>query len=210
MNRFRPLLVLSLLLLGGGCLGNKTLTPANIPPKIVEKDETAPPCLVFKDADGFGKWLDAYEQRTDAAVKLAQNINLPERADTKLLNDMRQSLNGGFLPAFVCALTTDGKNVVWTTEPPEDGQAECRDIFYVSLDGVGTVSDLVSTGRTTDCTQLCKPKRQDPNTLIWQCDLREKDGRKAWSQMNMDRATGKTEIGKCQKDELGMPVGCVE
>jgi hypothetical protein len=186
---------------------NKSLTPVA---PVIQKDESAPPCLTFKDRDGFAAWLDAYERGTDAAVKLAENINLPARAEMKLVNDMRQSLNTGLNPAFICALTQDGKNVVWTMEATEDGKTECRDMFYVSIDGTGTVSDLTSTGRTTDCAQLCKPKRQEQNLLMWQCDLREKDGKKKWSQMHMDRATGKTELSDCQKDGLGMPVGCVE
>lgn len=209
-RRFLPFVAV-LALAGAGCVPSFQKTDA--PRFSLPEEKPAPealPCLTFEHREGFAAWLDAYEAGTEDAVSLAQRARLPEHADKKLINDMRMSLNTGALPSFVCSLSADGTDAAWVMEPTAPEGTECRDMFYVSVGGLGTTSDLSSTGRTTDCRKLCKPKRWEPDLLVWQCDMREKDGKKEWSQMHMNRKDGKIEIIKCQKDSLGIPAGCLE
>lgn len=211
---YRPVaLFAALLLVGAGCMPSSEPAPRfSLPTETPAPEDSisALPCLAFEHREGFAAWLDAYEGGKEDAVKLAQQARLPEQADKKLIGDMRASLNTGATPSFVCALNQEGRDVTWVMEPMGPEGSDCRDMFYISVNGVGTVSDLTSNQRSTDCRQLCKPKRQEAGLLVWQCDVREKDGKKEWSQMHMDRKAGKIEIVKCKKDELGMPSGCLE
>ncbi len=203
--------VLTLALIGAGC--TKTLPPTPVPtlePPTAAAPSTQPPCLAFNDTDGFARWIDAYAMgNNETALSLARQVGLPERAEKKLVSDLRDSLAGSSKPSFLCALDDTGKNVVWVTENWTGGQG-CRDTFYVSLNGEGTVSDFTADGRTEPCNQLCTPKRQDPDLLVWQCDLQESGDAKSWTQIHMNRTTGASELLQCQKDALGMPGGCVE
>lgn len=209
-SRFFPLLA-ALTLLGAGCLSQAPSGPGSaLVPPTEEKSAVKIPCLAFEHREGFAAWLDAYEANQADAVHLAAQAQLPEKADQKLIADMRASLNNGATPSFLCALDEEGKDITWVMEPPETSGKDCRDLFYVSVNGLGTVNDLTSNGRGTDCHQLCKPKRIEPDLLVWQCDIREADDKKTWSQMHMNRKTGEAEIVQCQKDKLGMPNGCIE
>ncbi len=205
--------LLALALVGAGCLPQPPKPPADAPffkvPEPVKQEASALPCLSFDKAEGFAAWLDAYEAGKEDAIHLAAQAHLPEKADPKLMHDMHASLVTGSLPSFVCVLDDNGQNVAWIIEPTQK-DAKCRDQFYVSISGIGTASDLIAETNTTDCRQLCKPKKQLSGALIWQCDLREVEGKKTWSQLSMSRDTGKSEAMRCQKDDLGMPVGCVE
>jgi hypothetical protein len=210
--RALPILLLSVLI-GAGCnpTGPGSLASLNIPKQNVPKNgEAAVPCLSFSHREGFSAWIDQYEQGTDAALALANQIHLPKKTDERFIANVRASLKEGASPSFVCTISNDGKDVAWIMEPEVKDGETCRDVFYVSINGKGTTSEITSSGRTTDCHQLCKPKHWEQDILVWQCDLREQDGRKDWSQMNMDKKTGGVEIIKCQKDALGMPVGCIE
>ena len=207
-SAFAPLLVL--ILLGVGC-EKVALPPAPMleSPAIVAPS-TQPPCLAFSETDGFARWVDAYALGEDETARsLARQVGLPEQANKKLIEDLRNSLTGSAKPSFLCALDDRGRRVAWVTEN-WIGEGQCRDTFYVSIDGEGTVSDFTADGRTESCDRLCAPKRQDADLLVWQCDLQEDGDKKAWTQLHMSRASGRVDIVKCQKDALGMPVGCVE
>ena len=218
-TRITPVIV-ALVLLGSGCWipASNTLGLAVPKQNIPVSGEPALPCLAFEHRDGFAAWVDAYDAGTTDAVNLAAQIKLPKEADKKFISDVRASFTAppGATPSFVCTLSDDGKSVVWVMEPvdadgnPVGDSTECHDNFYVSVNGLGTTSVMTAQGRTSDCRHLCKPKRWDPDLLVWQCDLREQNGKKEWSQMHMNRNAGSVEIMKCQKDELGMPGGCVE
>jgi hypothetical protein len=213
MKTFRPLLALSVIaLFGAGCM-QAPKPSADAPffkiPEPAKQEAGALPCLSFEKAEGFAAWLDSYEAGKEDGVNLAKQAHLPEKADAKLMHDMRASLMTGTLPSFVCVLDDKGQNVAWVIEPVKK-DTKCRDAFFVSIKGAGTRSDLTAESDTSDCRQLCKPKQQLSGALIWQCDIHEIDGKKAWTQLSMSRDTGVGEAMKCQKDSLGMPVGCVE
>lgn len=202
---------LALVLVGAGC--TKTLPPTPTPSleaPIAAEPASKPPCLTFSSTDGFARWVDAYALGENAtALSLAQQINLPERAEKKLIEDLRNSLTGSAKPSFLCALDENGRSIVWVTEN-WIGEGQCHDTFYVSINGQGTMSEFTADGRVESCDRLCMPKRQDPDLLVWQCDLQESDDAKSWTQIHMSRATGASELLQCQKDALGMPGGCVE
>lgn len=206
---FLPFLALAAI--GAGCL--KPLPPAPTPtlePPAAAAPSDQPPCLAFNDVDGFARWIDAYANGEDETARsLARQVGLPERAEPKLVADLRNSLSGSAKPSFLCTLDERGQNVAWVTEN-WIGAGRCHDTFYVSINGVGTVSDFTADGRVENCDRLCAPKRQNPDTLVWQCDLVEKDGNKAWTQLQMNRATGEVEPLPCKQDALGTAPGCAE
>lgn len=216
MSFSRPLAMIltALALTGAGCLSAPPKPAADAPffqvPKPPEQETAALPCLSFEKPEGFVAWIDAYAAGDEAAVALAAKALLPKTADPKLIQDMRASMVEGVTPSFVCILDDVGRKLSWITEKPDAERDTCKDTFYVSIDGAGTVSDLSVDGRATNCQKLCTPKRQDAGTLVWQCDLQKNGDVAAWTQLNMNRDTGTTEVVKCQKDQLGMPAGCVE
>jgi hypothetical protein len=203
MNRRFFLSLLLLPFLGAGCAAPFAGKKLNTPP-------AEPLCLAWSSQSGFRAWIETYGKGEEAAVQLAEYIRLPKEADKKLLEDLTVSLNAGGNPAFLCTMDAHGQHVVWVMERADTVSNTCTETFYVSINGNGTTSDFTTTGRAADCEKICKPKRLEETLLVWQCDLREGEGNTAsWTQIQMDRATGASEIVACQEDELGKPSGCL-
>jgi hypothetical protein len=164
---------------------------------------------VWENAEGFRAWTHAYEEGDAVAVGLARSIRLPKKADQTLMADIRTSLDAGGAPSFLCALDTDGHRIAWVMESADAVSDRCTNTFYVSTEGQGTTSEI-TTQPAANCSQLCKPKRLEETLFIWQCDVREgANDTASWTQLQMNRMTGASEVVPCQQDKLGTPTGCL-
>lgn len=216
-------LLAGLALLGAGCLLPKPPpligVPISRPPSSIslnagtstasDKKQPDLPCIAFQHRQGFENWLNAYEKgRDDLAVNLALNAKLPRWPSAKFVENLRKSLQGYVAPGFLCALDEKGRRVAWTLDTTDPATGECRELFYVSINDRGTISEVKARGRSADCAKLCKPRLQSPQTFLWQCDVRQTDKKTTWAEVYMDRETGAVRVGDCWQDALGIPAGC--
>lgn len=209
-------LLASLILLGAGCalpkpppLNSASTGQRQVSLNLDRQKQPDLPCISFRHRQGFEQWLNAYEKGgDDTALNLAINAKLPKRPNDKLVGDLRASLKDNAFPRFLCALDDKGEKIAWTLDAPSASLTECRALFYVSIKGRGTISEITAKDRTQDCKELCKPKIQSPQTFKWQCDVRETDKKTTWTEALMDRATGQVLINQCWKDDLGVLLGC--
>ncbi|HWQ99609.1 MAG TPA: hypothetical protein VN397_02040 [Candidatus Methylomirabilis sp.] len=218
-----PILAVGLILVGAGCSLPKPPPVTAVPGQravTVDLDKQRQPdmpCISFRHRQGFEQWLNAYEKGDDdLAVNLAINAKLPKKPPSKLIQDLRMSLNKGDFPEYLCALDDAGDSVAWVADATGASLTECVTRTYVSVGGKGVISEIKTLrlrsgqapGRPASCTQLCKPRVQSPETFLWQCDFRTEDKRVTWVEAYMDRKTGETRLGDCWKDDLGMLMGC--
>lgn len=210
------ILTISLLLLpliGTGCLirqrGNTPeAKPVETSIKMNGGNDHASLCLNFQDRDGFMRWLDAYEAEDTNALLLARNVKLPDVADAKLISNIRDSLtNEHLILRFLCVLDDAANIVTWMVDDMNPSNTSCKAVQYMSIYGVGTIADLNADGRTDQCEELCKPKIQTPEMLVWQCDLRE-GPETTWTELHQERLNGRTLPFGCKEDAKGVTEGC--
>ncbi len=217
-----PILIAGLILVGAGCSLPKPPPVVAIPGQravtldLDTQKQPDLPCISFRTRQGFEQWMTAYEKGDDdTAVNLALNAKLPKRPPEKLVNDLRMSLKQGDYPEYLCVLDEKGEHVAWTMDATGASLTECRELFYVSIKGKGTISEIKTKVRPASCARLCKPKIQSPDAFKWQCDVRTdpstslgESSRVTWVEAYMDRKTGETRLGDCWKDDLGILTGC--
>lgn len=211
-----PLLVA---LLGAGCAGfpaPDTETEEVVsPPQDVEVNLGEPPtyqplCLRFSDDDGFTEWLNAYERGDENALLLSDGLGLPDQADAELLADIRESLNEDYVTRFFCVINSDADVFAWTADVVEEGSETCKAIMVTRTgDGNVTTADMETRQSKESCTELCVPKYQTKEKLVWQCDVYEEDGATKWSELHMERSDGSASMYGCVENENGITPGCV-
>jgi hypothetical protein len=211
MKKYLSVLVLAALM-GQGCL----LKPEAIPraetsteEPVLQAGKHASLCISFEDRDGFLRWLDAYERRDMNALLLSRSIRLPDEADPKLTAGLREALsNEHTILRFLCVLDADANIVTWMIDDMNPSNAVCKAVQYTSIYGVGTIADVNADGRSTQCEELCRPKIQTDDMLVWQCDVREGPVT-TWSELHQERSNGRTLPFGCREDEKGVVTkGC--
>ncbi len=213
--------VASFLILGAGCepppppevpepepppevgFEKKTLVPA-------ETQTQIPLCLKLSDPRGFQAWAAAYAEGDENATSLAVSIGMPEEADPKLIANIRATHAEDLFTRFFCVLNHDQDAYVWVSDVQVPESEPCVSKIVTSVGSTVTTSEVETQGTPETCEDLCEPMVETDTLFIWECDKRWKDGFTEWSELRMNRETGKAEVVGCIEDESGVTEGCVK
>ncbi len=200
------------ILAGAGCASAPPSADSRIEFRVASSTAMAgysPLCISFRDRQGFENWLNAYASGDQNGINLAINIHFPEQAEPLFLDQLRDSLPEGTTPTFLCSLDDRATIRTWMVErdEPVDGACTAENMLRILTET--RAADIRTDGRDWDCKQFCKPKYQNRDTLVWQCDVRATEAGVTWTELHMSRMNGDTKTYGCKQDAEGVTAGCV-
>ncbi len=183
------------------------------------KDEPIPniqgamPCLQFKYSQGLLKWLSDYEAKeSEAALKMAERIHLPENSDADFLEALKQSQTEGSLQTSLCNIHNELQIFTWAVEFKE------KTIVYTYRKPLSEVLDVVISARTQEAINekvnpldaglpVCLPKTITDTELIWFCGTPAE----TWREVHVNRKMGNMVQLLCEPNAKGRPsAGCLD
>ena len=183
------------------------------------KDEPIPniqgamPCLQFKHSQGLLKWLSDYEAKeSEAALKMAERIHLPENPDDDFLQALKQSQAEGSLQTSLCNIHNELQIFTWAVEFPE------KTIVYTYRKPLSEDLTVVISARTQESINeevnpldaglpVCLPKTITDTELIWFCGTPAE----TWREVHVNRKMGNMVQLLCEPNAKGKPsAGCLD
>ncbi|MBD3251120.1 hypothetical protein GF380_01460 [Candidatus Uhrbacteria bacterium] len=213
MKIYLPLLVLTILL-GSGCSASPFAeSPGSftVPMKTIELEEhpeRQPLCIRFSVEDGFSNWVEAYAAGEEDAIRYALGVKLPEEANPELIANIKTTLTEDAYVHFFCVLDEANDVYAWAADLTADSDS-CRAMMHTQVEGSVTSALMESQTATTTCDELCAPKYQTEEKLVWQCDVQPTDTETKWSELHMLRSNGEARAFGCVEDVSGITPGCV-
>jgi len=220
-----------LVVIGAGCAteelprnapaisGTPAVVPASeassAPDELMPKTKMAMPCLQFKHKEGFLNWLEAYSAGgAEQAIKMAQNINLPDKPEAQLIEALKTSQAPGALQTSLCNIHKQLGIFTWAVEFADATQIYTyrnpnHEQITVAMAARTEAGQEITS--STDLTKLgmplCLPKTITSSELIWFCGTPYE----AWKEVHVNRKMGNMVQLQCEPNAEGKPaLGCLD
>lgn len=185
------------------------------PDEPMPKTKMAMPCLQFKHKEGFLNWLEAYSAGdAEPAIKMAQNISLPDKPEPQLIEALKTSQAYGALQTSLCNIHKQLGIFTWAVEFADATQIYTyrnpnHEQITVAMAARTEAGQEItsSTNLTKLGMPLCLPKTITSSELIWFCGTPYD----TWKEVHVNRKMGNMVQLQCEPNAEGKPaLGCLD